>query len=73
MLYVNTKFVYLEKHTQKALKDMYKDLNIQRYLVESQVIQNQLSIAKIDASEFAYSLMNQPRYTGRTVGKIVYN
>jgi len=71
-LYMNTKFVYVEKHTKKMLKAMYRDLNIQRCNVESQVIQNQLSIAKINPTEFAYLVTQQPGYTCRTIGEIAH-
>lgn len=60
--YVNSKFVYLEKHVRTQIKDLDRDAFLQRCNLERQFLKNSLSIATHSPDEFAYHLMRGPRY-----------
>jgi len=70
--YINTKFVHLEKHLKSQLIAMYKDLSEQKCDLETQVIQNLLTLAVLNPNDFAYVYMNGPGYMAHVLGKIIH-
>lgn len=70
--YVNSKFVYVEKHVKKQLKRLYHDMLIQRCELEREVIRNALSIATIAPDEFAYRYMKKPGYMALVAGEVIH-
>jgi len=43
--YVNSKFVYVERHIRNQIATLYQDIILQKCELEKQVIQNTLSLA----------------------------
>lgn len=70
--YVNTKFVYVEKHTQTQAMALYRDLLVQKCKVEKTTIQTLLTLAVISPEEFAFAYMNKPGYTAKLAGEVAY-
>lgn len=70
--YVNSKFVYVEKHIRAQMKTLYRDVLVQRCNLERQTIKNSLSIATQAPDEFAYDLMKGPGYMAVAAGEVVH-
>lgn len=70
--YVNSKFVYVEKHIRNQITTLYQDIIQQKCELEKQVIQNTLSLAAILPDEFAYRLMKSPGYMAVTAGEAIH-
>ncbi|XP_076618874.1 uncharacterized protein LOC143340594 [Colletes latitarsis] len=60
--YVNSKFVYVEKHMKVQIKQLYQDLVKQRCLVEQQVLQNALALIHSAPEEVAIAIARAPGY-----------
>lgn len=71
-LYVNSKFVHIEKHTRMQMEYLYRDIITQKCRLEQQVLWNALSLAKQKPHEFAYTLMEGPGYMAITAGEIIH-
>ena len=56
-LYVNSKFVYVERHIKKQITQLYLDVVTQRCNLERETIKNSLAIAVESPDQFAYNLM----------------
>jgi hypothetical protein len=52
--YVNSKFVYVERHVRRQMTALYHDILTKRCTMEKKVIENALSLATILPNEFAY-------------------
>lgn len=70
--YVNSKFVYVEKHLKTQISTMYRDIMIQKCELEQQVISNALSLARIQPEEFAHKIMKEPGYTAVVAGEAAH-
>lgn len=70
--YINSKFIYVEKHIQTQMKYLYRDVLKQRCKLEQEVIKNALSIATHSPDEFAYQFMKGPGYMATIAGEVVY-
>ena len=70
--YVNSKFVYVEKHIREQMKNLYRGVLVQRCNLERQTIKNSLSIAKQSPDDFAFDLMKGPGYMGVSAGEVVH-
>jgi len=71
-LYVNSKFVYVEKHIKTQLTQLYKDIMEQKCALERQILQNALTLASIAPDEMAYRIMKEPGYTAVTNGEVIH-
>lgn len=71
-LYMNTKFVYIERHIGAEIDRMYQDLVFQRCKVEAKTIQNLLTLSLISPEEFAYALMEESGYTAVVNGEVAH-
>ncbi|KYN08239.1 hypothetical protein ALC62_00780 [Cyphomyrmex costatus] len=71
-LYVNSKFVYVEKHIKKQLTQLYRNLMEQKCALERQVLQNALTLASIAPDETAYRIMREPGYTAVLSGEALH-
>lgn len=69
--YMNSKFIYVEKHLKTQLTQLYKDIMSQKCIMEKQILENALSLA-IAPDEMAFRLMKTPGYTAITAGEIIY-
>lgn len=70
--YVNSKFVYVEKHLRRQLNSLYQDVMRQRCELEREVLKNTLSFAILQPDEFAYKLMKGPGYMAVTAGETIH-
>ncbi|KYM96588.1 hypothetical protein ALC62_12750, partial [Cyphomyrmex costatus] len=71
-LYVNSKFVYVEKHIKKQLTQLYQNIMEQKCAIEKQVLQNALTLASIAPDETAYRIMREPGYTAVLSGEALH-
>lgn len=69
--YMNSKFVYIEKHVKQQMTSLYNNVISQKCELERQVIMNALSFATLQPDEFAYRLMKGPGYMAVTTGEAV--
>lgn len=70
--YVNSKFVYVEKHIRNQMTSLYHNVMQQRCELEKQVITNTLSFATLQPDEFAFRLMKGPGYMAAVAGEAVH-
>lgn len=70
--YVNSKFVYVEKHIRAQMTSLYNDVITQKCNLEKQVIKNALALGALLPDEFAYTLMRQPGYMAVTAGEVAH-
>ena len=60
--YVNSKFIYVERHIHTEVNRLYHDVRTQGCILEQQVFRNTLTLATQSPAEFAYHLMKGPIY-----------
>lgn len=70
--YIISKFVFVEKHIRKQMKDRYRDVILQHCNLERQCLENSLSIATQSPDEFAYRFIKGPGYMAVVTGKVVH-
>lgn len=70
--YVNSKFIYVEKHLKTQLTQLYRDIMEQKCILERQVLQNALTLASIAPDEMAHRIMKSPGYTAITSGEVIH-
>jgi len=70
--YMNSKFVFIEKHVKQQMTSLYNNVISQKCELERQVITNALSFAALQPDEFAYRLMKGPGYMAVTAGEAVH-
>ncbi|XP_077279178.1 uncharacterized protein LOC143906797 [Temnothorax americanus] len=70
--YVNSKFVYVERHIRTQMNRLYTDVLKQRCNLERQVMKNALSLAMHAPDDFAYQIMKGPGYMAVISGKVVH-
>lgn len=58
--YVNSKFVFVERHIRTQMNHLYRDVIKQRCSLERQVMSNALTLAVHSPDEFAYQIMKKP-------------
>lgn len=60
--YVNSRFIYVERHIKTQLTTLHIDITKQKYILEQQVLRNPLSLASLAPDEMAYTIMKKPIY-----------
>lgn len=70
--YMNSKFVYLEKHVRNQMTALYHDVIMQQCNIEKQVLENAFSLAKIIPEDFAYHIMKKPGYMSVVAGEVIH-
>ncbi|KAL7289462.1 hypothetical protein TKK_0016653 [Trichogramma kaykai] len=70
--YINSKFIYVEKHMRTQIQNLYHDVLYQRCTQERETIKNSLAIAHSSPDQFAYNLMKGPGYKSLIAGEIVH-
>lgn len=70
--YVNSKFVYVEKHVKTQLTQLYRDIMEQKCALERQILQNALSLSSIAPDEMAFRIMKAPGYTAVAMGEVIH-
>jgi len=70
--YVNSKFIFVEKHVKTQLTQLYRDMMEQKCALEKQILQNALSLSSIAPDEMAHRIMKSPGYTAVTAGEVIH-
>jgi hypothetical protein len=70
--YVNSKFVYVEKHVKRQMTSLYHDILTYRCTMEKKLIQNALSLATILPDEFAYTITKTPGHMALVAGEAIH-
>ena len=60
--YVDSKFIYVERHIRTEVNRLYHDVLTQRCILQQQLFRNTLTLATQSPDEFAYHLMKDPGY-----------
>lgn len=69
--YVNSKFVYTERHIRNQVMNLYNDIIRHKCELEREVLQTQLSIAEYSPNEFAFLRMKSPGYMAQIMGETI--
>ncbi|KAL6421669.1 hypothetical protein ACFW04_014484 [Cataglyphis niger] len=70
--YMNSKFVYVEKHIRTQINQLYRNILLQQCNLEQQMLQNALAIATQSPDIFAYHLMKGPGYMALRAGEVIH-
>lgn len=70
--YINSKFVYVERHLRTQVQQLYYDVLVQKCSLEREMLKNRLAIATQAPDEFAYQLMQGPGYMAVISGEVVH-
>lgn len=70
--YVNSKFVYVERHIKTEIQQLYHDVMNHKCSLEREMLKNRLAIATQSPDEFAYQLMKGPGYMAVISGEVVH-
>jgi len=70
--YINSKFVYVEKHVRNQMTSLYYNVIQQRCELEKKVFTNTLSFAALQPDEFAYRLMKGPGFMAVIAGETIH-
>lgn len=70
--YVNSKFVYVEKHIRTQMNTLYQDIILQKCLLEQQVLKNALTIASVVPDELAYVITKAPGHIAINAGEVIH-
>lgn len=71
-LYMNSKFVYIERHFKTQLEILYSNLQNQICMQNYQLLNQLLSLAYISPEEFAWSYTKSPGITAILRGEAIY-
>jgi hypothetical protein len=70
--YVNSKFIFTERHIKGQMNRLYHDILMKQCQLERKILANALSIAAIAPDLFAYQLMKGPGYMSVLAGEVVH-
>lgn len=70
--YINSKFVYVERHIKTQLERIYNHLIHKKCEIEREVLRTQLAVAHYHPPEFALIRLKEPGHTAVTRGEVVY-
>ncbi|KYN01911.1 hypothetical protein ALC62_07286 [Cyphomyrmex costatus] len=70
--YINSKFIYVEKHIKNQVQALYQNMIYQKCQLEQQVIRNALSLAHIRPDLFAHHLMKGSGYMALIAGEVAH-
>lgn len=70
--YVNSKFIYVEKHIKTQMQNLYKDVILQRCNLERQILQNAINTATTFPEKFAKTVMKSPGFMAVIAGEVAH-
>jgi len=70
--YMNSKFVYVEKHIRTQINQLYRNILLQQCNLELRMMQNALAIAARSPDIFAYHFMRGPGYMALLAGEVIH-
>lgn len=71
-LYVNAKFIYVERYLRSQVKTLYLEVLKKKCQLEREVLKNTLSIASTQPDEFAFRYMEGPGYMAVVAGEVIH-
>ncbi|XP_076660708.1 uncharacterized protein LOC143364080 [Halictus rubicundus] len=70
--YINSKFVYIEKHIKSQVNNLYKNMLTQKCNLEKQVLTNALTLATIKPDEFARIITKEAGHMALVAGEVIH-
>ncbi|XP_057319183.1 uncharacterized protein LOC130664100 [Microplitis mediator] len=70
--YINSKFVYVERHIRLQMENLYHDILVHRCELERRILMNSLALSSINPDQFSYALMKVPGYYTVIAGEVVH-
>ncbi|XP_076238647.1 uncharacterized protein LOC143181874 [Calliopsis andreniformis] len=70
--YVNSKFIYVEKHLKTQMTQLYRDIVQQKCALEKQILKNALTLASTAPDEMAYALTKSPGFMAIAAGEVIH-
>jgi len=70
--YMNSKFVYVEKHVRTQISQLYRNVFQQQCNLEQRVLKNGLALATHSPDVFAYHIMQGPGYMALLAGEVIH-
>lgn len=70
--YMNSKFVYIERHVNSQFNDLYRDVLLHRCEAERATLTNVLGFSTLTPDEFGYILMKEAGYYAVVAGELVH-
>jgi len=70
--YMNSKFVYVEKHVRTQISQLYRNVLQQQCNLEQRVLKNALALATHSPAAFAYHVMQGPGYMALLAGEVIH-
>lgn len=70
--YINSKLVYVMRHTKSQVDELYNIMANERCLTENRVTQNMMTLAILSPTEFAYQYTGQPGHTAVVRGEVAH-
>ena len=70
--YMNSKFVYVERHIRTEIAKLYNDVLSKQCDLERRMMKNALAIATQAPDVFAYHLMKGPGYMALLAGEVIH-
>ena len=70
--YVNSKFIYVEKHLKTQIIQLYKDIIRQKCDIEKQVLKNALALIHVAPEDVATTITREPGHLAIPSGEVVH-
>lgn len=70
--YVNSKFIYVEKHLKTQITQLYKDIIRQKCEIENQVLKNALSMIHVSPEDVATTVTREPGHLAIASGEVIH-
>lgn len=72
MMYVNSKFMYVEQAYKRSIQNLYSDTVYRRCLAHREILINRLTMAPLTPSAIGMLIKKNVGYTGRVLGEVLY-
>lgn len=70
--YVNSKFIYVLRHTKKEVDKLFDLFYQERCKMQNRITENLMTLALLSPKEFAYQYFKSPGYTAVVRGEVVH-
>ena len=71
LAYMNSKFIYVEKHLKVQMQNLYHDLLLQKCQLEKKVIRNALNLAQLQPDLFSMLITKKAGHMGLVSGETI--
>lgn len=72
MMYVNSKFMYVEQAYKRSIQKLYSDTVHRRCLTHREILINRLTMAPLTPSAIGMLIQRKSGYAGRVLGEVLY-